>query len=86
MYITSHLIAIQSNGNVVLMLDGTFSCVRKFNAGTSIEEPTHGTCYFLCQELMDAFVGSYNNDCRNLSLVILLLTESLPHSEKAYCH
>ena len=64
---------MQSNGNVVLMLDGTFGCVRKFNAGTSIEEPKHGARYFLHQDLVDAFVGNYNDDCRNLSLVLSCL-------------
>ena len=65
MYKTSYLIVMQSNGNGVLTLDGTFGCVRNSSAGASIEEPQHGIHYFVRQELVDAFGDNYNDDCRN---------------------
>ncbi|XP_065068720.1 uncharacterized protein LOC135694019 [Rhopilema esculentum] len=38
------MVCPKENGKIVLMLDGTFGCVRKQSSGFSMEPPKHGDC------------------------------------------
>lgn len=64
-----YFIHFWESGQIVLMLDGTFGCVRKESSGVSIEPPKHGDRFFLKQGLVDDFVAKHGKDSKGLRLV-----------------
>lgn len=63
-YVHSSLTAIfihpQENGKIILMLDGTFGCVRKFSSGKSHEMAKHKNRFFLNESAVDLFVNEHS--------------------------
>lgn len=60
----------QEKGKVILMMDGTFGCVRKSSSGRSVEGPKHASRLFLDQFSVDNFVDSHSGDSKNIQLVM----------------
>eukprot|EP00794_Sanderia_malayensis_P014806 gene14806-16345_t len=58
------LLCSEDNDQIVLMLDGTFGCVRKKSSGRSVGPPKHGSRFFLHHEEVESFMKSYSENTK----------------------
>eukprot|EP00112_Aurelia_sp_Birch-Aquarium-sp1_P004496 Seg151.1 transcript_id=Seg151.1/GoldUCD/mRNA.D3Y31 product="hypothetical protein" protein_id=Seg151.1/GoldUCD/D3Y31 len=58
----------QENGQIVLMLDGTFGCVRKQSSGCSTEPPKHGERFFVDESSVDEFVDQHCQSSKDIRM------------------
>eukprot|EP00795_Rhopilema_esculentum_P002632 gene2632-828_t len=62
------MVCPKENGKIVLMLDGTFGCVRKQSSGFSMEPPKHGERFFVDDSSVDQFVDQHCQNTKDIRM------------------
>ena len=65
--------SLQENGNIVLMLDGTFCCAHKRSSGESYEVSKDGNRLFLDEEYVQSFISDSSDEVKDIGMVSILV-------------
>lgn len=85
-FISKCTISSKEEGQIMLMLDGTFGCVHKRSSGKSAGPPKHKMRFFLDEEEVESFMREYDDRSKGVEASVsspntLFTVQNLLHIE-----